>query len=97
MKPCQKLWGIFNTFFLQTSVDRKLISLKNLVLAGDGTPVYTSSKERKTVPANVWKMESGIANATASTTSRTAIPDGIPTTNVFTLDMTYTCLLHPIP
>ena len=38
----------FNTFFLQTSVDKKLISLKELALAGDGTPVYTSAQERKT-------------------------------------------------
>ena len=48
MAPCLKLWEIFNTFFLQTSVDKKLISLKELALAGDGTPVYTSAKERKT-------------------------------------------------
>ncbi len=48
MKPCMKLWDIFNTFFLQTSVDKNLISLKELALAGDGTPVYTSAQERKT-------------------------------------------------
>ncbi|MCQ2088501.1 MAG: hypothetical protein MJZ37_10655 [Bacilli bacterium] len=48
MAPCQKLWDIFHSFFLQTSVDKELISLKNLALAGDGTPVYTSALERKT-------------------------------------------------
>lgn len=47
MKPCQKLWDIFHTFFLKASVDRNLISLKNLALAGDGTPVYTAARERK--------------------------------------------------
>lgn len=48
MAPCTKLWDIFNTFFSQKSVEKNLISLKNLALAGDGTPVYTSAQERKT-------------------------------------------------
>lgn len=48
MAPCLRLWEIFNTFFLQTSADKNLISLKELALAGDGTPVYTSARERKT-------------------------------------------------
>ena len=48
MAPCLRLWEIFNTFFLQTSVDKHLISLKELALAGDGTPVYTSAREHKT-------------------------------------------------
>lgn len=47
MTPCLKLLEIFHTVFLQTSVDKKLISLKESALAGDGTPVYTSAKERK--------------------------------------------------
>ena len=48
MAPCLRLWEIFNNFFLQTSVAKNLISLKELALAGDGTPVYTSARERKT-------------------------------------------------
>ena len=48
MAPCLRLWEIFNTFFLQTSVDKNLISLKELALAGDGTPLYTSAQEHKT-------------------------------------------------
>lgn len=48
MTPCLRLWEIFNTFFLQSSVDKNLIPLKELVLAGDGTRVYTSALERKT-------------------------------------------------
>lgn len=48
MAPCKKLLDIFHSFFLQTSVDKELISLKDLALAGDGTPVYTSAQERKT-------------------------------------------------
>ena len=41
MKPCHRLWEIFNSYFLQVSADNHLISLKELALAGDGTPVYT--------------------------------------------------------
>lgn len=48
MLPCVKLWEIFNRFFLQTSANNGLISLKELSLAGDGTPVYTAALERKT-------------------------------------------------
>ena len=48
MAPCHRLWEIFNSFFLQTSADKNLLSLKELALAGDGTPVYTSARERKT-------------------------------------------------
>ena len=48
MAPCARLWEIFNTFFLKTSVANNLISLKELVLAGDGTPLYTAAQERKT-------------------------------------------------
>ena len=56
MKPCLRLWEIFNNFFLQTSVDKNLISLKELALAGDGTPVYTSAQERKTRTCNCLEM-----------------------------------------
>lgn len=58
MAPCLRLWEIFNTFFLQTSVDKNLISLKELALSGDGTPLYTSAQERKTRTCNC--LEKGI-------------------------------------
>ena len=58
MAPCAKLWNIFNTFFLQNSVAQNLISLKDLALAGEGTPVYTSAQERKTRTYNC--LEKGI-------------------------------------
>ena len=64
MAPCLKLWEIFNTFFLQTSVDKNLISLKELALAGDGTPVYTSAKERKTRTCEC--LKNGIHNCKCS-------------------------------
>ena len=60
MAPCLKLWEIFNTFFLQNSAKLGLISLQSLALAGDGTPVYTSAKERKTRICNC--LEHGIRN-----------------------------------
>lgn len=60
MAPCAKLWNIFNTFFLQKSVTQNLIFLKDLALAGDGTPVYTSAQERKTRTCNF--LEKGIRN-----------------------------------
>lgn len=41
MKPCLRLWEIFSTFFLQVSADKSLISLKELALSRDDTPVYT--------------------------------------------------------
>lgn len=47
MAPCVRLWEVFHTFFLQASARQNLISLKELVLAGDGTPVYTAAQERK--------------------------------------------------
>ena len=51
MAPCVRLWEIFHSFFLQTFARQNLISLKELVLAGDGTPVYTAAQERKNEPA----------------------------------------------
>lgn len=58
MAPCLKLWEIFNKLFLQKSAADNLISLKELSLAGDGTPVYTAAKERKTRTCNC--LDNGI-------------------------------------
>lgn len=89
MAPCLRFKKIFNTFFLQFSVDKKLISLKELALTGDGTPVYTAAQERKPLLAAVWKKGSVVANTTASIISPTVTLAGIPTVTVFTLDTTY--------
>ncbi|MFI3202602.1 MAG: hypothetical protein R3Y54_13970 [Eubacteriales bacterium] len=48
MEPCVMLWEVFHQLFLQHSVDKKLISLETLALAGDGTPIVTSAQQRKT-------------------------------------------------
>ena len=58
MAPCLKLWEIFNSLFLQKSAADSLISLKELSLAGDGTPVYTAAQERKTRTCNC--LDNGI-------------------------------------
>ena len=65
MAPCLRLWEIFNTFFLQVSADKKIISLKELALAGDGTPIYTSTRERKTRTCNCL-AEKGIRECSCS-------------------------------
>ena len=94
MAPCLRLWEIFNTFFLQSSVDKDLISLKELALAGDGTPAYTSAQERKTRTCDCLERESGIANAIAFITSPIVTSAGAPTATAFTLVMTCICLPH---
>lgn len=64
MAPCKMLWEIFNLYFLQHSADQELISLKNLSLAGDGTPVYTAAQERKTRTCKC--LEKGIRDCKCS-------------------------------
>lgn len=46
--PAARLFKIFKSQFLDTSVSRGLIDLDNLAVSGDGTPVYTGARERKT-------------------------------------------------
>jgi hypothetical protein len=45
--PAGRLFEIFKTQFLHTSVDQGLLDMDNLALSGDGTPVYTGARERK--------------------------------------------------
>lgn len=45
-QPYSLLFEIFNTIFLQHSVDLGLIDLDSLVLSGDGTPVETMARHR---------------------------------------------------
>jgi len=46
--PAGRLFEIFKSQFLNKSVDEGLIDLENLAVSGDGTPVYTEARERKT-------------------------------------------------
>ena len=47
MMPCLRLFQIFKELFLLRSDRDGLTSLKDLSIAGDGTPVYTAAQERK--------------------------------------------------
>ena len=46
--PAARLFEIFKSQFLDVSVNQGLINLDNLAVSGDGTPVYTGARERKT-------------------------------------------------
>lgn len=46
-QPYGSLFKLYKAEFLDPSVERKLIHPKSLALAGDGTPVVTSHRERK--------------------------------------------------
>lgn len=46
-QPYGSLFDLFNKEFLQTSVSKGLINPDSLSLAGDGTPIVTSARERK--------------------------------------------------
>lgn len=58
MEPREKLYEIFQGLFLNHSVQQGLLDLKNLSLAGDGTPVYTAARERKKRTCNC--LEKGV-------------------------------------
>ena len=47
MKPYASLFKIYKQEFLDVSVSKNLIHPNSLALAGDGTPVLTSHRERK--------------------------------------------------
>jgi len=46
-QPYSILFSIFKESFLDVSVDKELISPKELSISGDGTPVCTAARERK--------------------------------------------------
>ena len=46
-QPYGSLFKLYKTEFLDISVAKGLIDTKKLALAGDGTPVVTSHRERK--------------------------------------------------
>lgn len=46
--PAARLFEIFKSQFLDVSVNQGLIDLDHLAVSGDGTPVYTGARERKT-------------------------------------------------
>lgn len=46
-QPYASIFNLYKNEFLSTSVQKGLITSENLALAGDGTPVVTSARERK--------------------------------------------------
>ena len=46
-QPYSSLFSLFKKEFLDVSIKKELINSKSLALAGDGTPVVTSHRERK--------------------------------------------------
>jgi hypothetical protein len=56
--PAARLFEIFKSQFLDTSINQGLIDLDNLAVSGDGTPVYIGARERKTRTCNC--LEKGI-------------------------------------
>ncbi|MFR7900869.1 MAG: hypothetical protein ACLU6Y_14365 [Ruminococcus sp.] len=68
-----------------------LIHKDNLALAGDGTPVATSHRERKNAYANVRKMASLTVAVTVTFLSLTVTSAGIPLATASIMDMIYIC------
>jgi hypothetical protein len=54
--PFQFIFKLYHQQFLNVSVEKGLIASKQLSIAGDGTPVRTSSPLRKNVSVTVRKM-----------------------------------------
>ncbi len=92
-QPYSSLFKIYQKEFLEIFVSTGLIHAYALALAGDGTPVVTSHRERKNVSANVKRMVSMTVIVTAIFPSLTVISDGIPLGTIIITDMTCICLL----
>ena len=56
--PAGRLFDIFRSLFLKVSADQGLVDLHGLSVSGDGTPVYTGARERRTRTCNC--LEKGI-------------------------------------
>lgn len=90
-QPYASLFKIYQKEFLDVSVEKGLIHKDSLALAGDGTPVVTSHRERKNVSANVKKTASTTVAVTVTFLSLTAISAGIPRATAFIMGMIYIC------
>lgn len=86
MNPCKRIFEIFRVHFLDRSMQEGFLDLNNLLISGDGTPVYTAAREHKNVHVTVWRTESVTAKI-GSTASRIVILAGIPIGTAITLAM----------
>ena len=62
--PASRLFEIFRSRFLIPSAQKGLVNLQKLALSGDGTPVYTAARERKTPTCDC--LEKGIRDCKCS-------------------------------
>lgn len=62
--PAARLFEIFQSQFLNLSAENGRIDFNNLAISGDGTPVYTAARERKTRICNCLKK--GIRDCSCS-------------------------------
>ena len=92
-QPYASLFKIYKKEFLDVSVSKNLIHPDSLALAGDGTPVVTSHRERKNESVTARKMELQTANATAIFHSPTVISAGILLVPAGIMVMICICLL----
>lgn len=92
-QPYSSLFKIYQKEFLEISVSTGLIRADALALAGDGTPVVTSHRERKSVSVNAKTMALLTANVTATFPSLIVISAGILPATVIIMAMICTCLL----
>ena len=76
-QPYASLFKIYKQEFLDVSVSKNLIHPNSLALAGDGTPVLTSHRERKNASVTVKKKEFLTVIAIAIIRSLTVISAGI--------------------
>lgn len=91
-QPYASLFEIYKREFLDVSVSKELIHKDSLAIAGDGTPVVTSHRERK---KRICKCkENGITDCNCDRyfSNRIVISDGIHPVTVFIMDTICICL-----
>ena len=64
--PAACMFDVYRSLFLDKSVEQGLIDLGNLSISGDGTPVYTAARERKTRTCSC--LENGTRDCTCNRT-----------------------------
>ena len=92
-QPYSSLFKIYQKEFLEISVSTGLIHTDSLALAGDGTPVVTSTENEKSVSVNAKRMALLTANVTVTFPSLIVISAGILPATVIIIAIICTCLL----
>lgn len=95
-QPYTSLFDLYSKEFLNISLDKGLINNSHLTIAGDGTPIVTSARERNITFVTALKNVLQIVITNANSLSLTATWDRIRHATVFITDMIYICLSHLI-